>query len=320
MTTFAAANSYETDAGSGVLAQLPFSAGSVAVDSSGRVANYDNGSRAVRRVDAMGNVSLVAGLTGGYHGVVDGRGSAAQFGDAGLSIAAAPNDVLYVGDSFVVRRIASDGTVSTVAGSTAQFGGVNGQGGAARFNRLFGLAVGPNGDVFAADAGNGAIRRIDAAGNVTTYAGVLGTSGFVDGPIAQARLRLPYKLAFTPDGTLWFADGLPGSELLRRVSPDGSTLSTNATAGGGLGIAAIATDSAGLVYYMSNANLARSGGLFVYDPATNASTLLLTANVSQITVLGSVAPSLPVVNSIAVLGPKRILVSGSTQLLVVTLP
>ena len=320
VATIAAANSFETDAGSGVLAQLPFSAGSVAVDSSGRVANYDSVTKAVRRVDATGNVSLVAGLTGGYHGVVDGRGSAAQFGDAGLSIAAAPNDVLYVGDSFVVRRIASDGTVSTVAGSTAQFGGVNGQGGAARFNRLFGLAVGPNGDVFAADAGNGAIRRIDAAGNVTTYAGVLGTSGFVDGPIAQARLRLPYKLAFTPDGTLWFADGLPGSELLRRVSPDGSTLSTNATAGGGLGIAAIATDSAGLVYYMSNANLARSGGLFVYDPATNASTLLLTANVSQITVLGSVAPSLPVVNSIAVLGPKRILVSGSTQLLVVTLP
>ena len=320
VTTIAAGNSFETDAGTGVLAQLPFTAAAVTVDSSGRVANYDNVSRAVRRVDATGNVSLVAGLTGGYHGVVDGTGSAAQFVDAGISIAAAANDVLYVGDTSVLRRIASDGTVTTIAGSTAAFGGVDGQGGAARFNRLFGLAVGPSGDVFVADAGNNALRRVDAMGNVSTYAGVIGQSGRVDGAIAVARLQLPYRVAFTPDGTLWFTDGLPGSEVLRRVSPDGTTVSSVAGSGSGMGIAALAADASGLLYYMVNSNIARAGGLYVYNPATDSSTLLMSASINQITVLGSVNPLLPFVGSIAVLGPKRILVSGGTQLLVVTLP
>ncbi|MEO5882628.1 MAG: hypothetical protein ABIQ06_09445 [Caldimonas sp.] len=320
VTTIAAGNSFETDAGTGVLAQLPFTAMAVTVDSSGRVANYDNVSRAVRRVDAAGNVSLVAGLTGSYGGVFDGTGSAAQFVDAGISIAAAASDVLYVGDTSVLRRIASDGTVTTIAGSTATFGGVDGQGAAARFNRLFGLAVGPGGDVFVADAGNNAIRRVDAMGNVSTYAGVMGQSGRVDGAIAVARLQLPYKVAFTPDGTLWFTDGVPGSEVLRRVSPDGTTVSTVAGAGSGMGISALAADVSGLLYYMVNSNIARTGGLYVYNPATDSSTLLLPSSINGITVLGNVNPLLPFVGSIAVLGPKRILVSGATQLLVVTLP
>jgi len=320
VTTIAGGNSFETDAGTGVLVQLPFTAMAVTVDSSGRVANYDNVSRAVRRVDATGNVTLVAGLTGSYQGVVDGTGSAAQFVDAGISIAAAPNDVLYVGDTTVLRRIASDGTTTTIAGSTATFGGADGQGGAALFNRLFGLAVAPNGDVFVGDAGNNAIRRVDTLGNVTTYAGVIGQSARVDGAIAVARLQLPYKVALTPDGTLWFTDGIPGSEVLRRVSPDGTTVSTVSGAGSGMGISALAADPSGLLYYMVNSNIARAGGLYVYNPATDSSTLLLPSSINGVTVLGNVNPLLPFSGSIAVLGPKRILVSGGTQLLVVTLP
>ena len=317
--TIAANNSFETVAGTGLLAQLPFTAAAVAVDSSSRVANYDNVSRAVRRVDAAGNVALAAGLTSGYGGVVDGTGSAAQFGDAGLSIAAAASDVLYVGDSYVLRRIAADGTVTTIAGSTASFGAADGLGGAARFNRLFGLATAPNGDVFVADAGNNAIRRVDTAGNVSTYAGVMGQSSRVDGAVATARLQLPYKVARTPDGTLWFIDGTPGSGVLRKVSADGTTVSSVQGASFA-GITTLTAEASGLVYYMVNSNLANSGGLFVYNPVTDSSTLLMTASINQTTVLGSVNPLLPFVGSIAVLGPKRILVSGGTQLLVVTLP
>jgi len=315
-----ARNSFETDAGTGVLAQLPFVAGAVAVDSQGRAISYDSTNRAVRRVDAAGNVSLVAGLTGSYAGVVDGAGSTAQFADVGISITSAPGGVLYVSDRYVLRRIAADGTVSTVAGSTTVFGGVDAQGGAARFNRLFGLVVGPNGDVFVADAGNNAIRRVDAMGNVSTYAGAMGQSGRVDGAVAVARLQLPYKVAFTPDGTLWFTDGIPGSEVLRKVSPNGTAVSSVPGAGSGMGITAIAADASGLLYYMSNSNNARSGGLYVYNPATDSSALLLSSSSNGTSVLGSVNPLLPSVGSIAVLGPKRILVSGATQLLVVTLP
>ncbi len=317
VTTIASRNGDETDAGTGVLVQLPLQAGTVAVDSQGRVANYDASSRAVRRIDSSGNVTLVAGLTGSYAGVVDGMGSAAQFVDAGISITGGPGNLLYTGDSYALRRIGADGAVTTLAGSTTVFGGVDGTGPAARFNRLFGLAVGPSGDVFVADAGNNAIRRVNAAGQVTTYAGVIGQSAPVDGPVATARLQGPYSLTFTPDGTLWFSDGALGSRL-RKVSPDGSTVSS--VSGAGNGIYALASDASGIVYYMIAADLVLPGGLYAFDPTTGVSTRLIPAGVDQQIHLGSVNPSLPVVRSIAVLGPKRILVSGGGQLLLVTLP
>lgn len=318
--TFASRSGSATDAGTGVLAQLPLSAAAIAVDGSGRVANYDNASRAVRRVDASGNVGLAAGLTGSFGGAVDGTGSAAQFANPGGSIAAAAGDVLYVGDAYALRRIAADGTVTTIAGSTTDFGAADGSGAAARFNSLAGLAVGPGGDVFVADSGNFAIRRVTPAGAVTTVAGVFGQSSQVDGPVATARLRIPGAITVTPDGTVWFADGIPGSQVLRRLSADGSTVSTVAGTVAPGGIYALASDPAGIVYYMANANLVQPGGLYAYDPATGSHTLLVGASVAQTTVLGSVSPSLPFVRSIAVLGPKRILATGATQLLLVTLP
>ena len=318
VTTIASRNSDEQDAGTGVLVQLPLQAGKIAVDSLGRVANYDSTSRAVRRVDGSGNVTLAAGLTGSYAGVIDGNGSAAQFGDAGVSMTSGPGNVLYVGDNYVLRRIAADNTVTTLAGSTTSFGGVNGTGAAARFNRLFGLAVGPSGDVFVADAGNSAIRRVDVAGNVTTYVGVMGQSGAVDGPVATARLQSPYFVTFTPDGTLWFADGNPGSQRLRKVSPDGSTVSTVLSTS--TGITALASDAAGTVYFYSPPDLVLQGGLYAVDPSTGTSRRVIVAGTDQMTHLGSVNPSLPLSSSIAVLDPKRILVSGGLQLLLVTLP
>ena len=320
VSTIASRNAFETDAGTGVLAQLPFSGGAIAVDSQGRIASYDTISAAVRRVDASGNVTLAAGLTGGYGGVVDGTGSAAQFSDRGISIAAGAANVLFVGDSYVVRRIGADNAVTTIAGSTATFGGANGTGPAALFNRVFSLAVAANGDVFVADAGNAAIRRVTPAGVVTTYAGVIGQSSRVDGPVATARLRSPASVTVTPDGTLWFADGAGGAQELRRVSPDGSTVSSIGSSPGS-GIYALASDSAGIVYYMIAADLVLPGGLYAFNPATGTSTRLIVAAVDQQVRLGSVNPTLPVVKSIAVLGPNRLLVSGSGgQLLLVTLP
>ena len=111
--------------------------------------------------------------------------------------------VLYVADNSGVRRIGHRqrdddagrladrrSAPSTATATTARFSLVNG------------LAVGPNGDVFVSDNANNAIRRIDAAGNVTTYAGVMGQAR---APTARSRRRASTrrrKLAFAPDGTL----------------------------------------------------------------------------------------------------------------------
>ena len=69
------------------------------------------------------------------------------------------------------------------------------------------------------------------------------------------------------------------------------------------------------------ADLVLPGGLNACDAATGTGTQLTVAAVDQQVRLGGVNPTLPVVQSIAVLGPNRLLVSGGGgQLLLVTLP
>ena len=155
----------------------------------------------------------------------------------------------------------------------------------------------------AADAGNNAVRRIDAAGNVTTYGGVMGQPGSIDGPIATARFGNPRSVALAPDGSLYVADN-----GLRKISADGSTVSTIAAAGNLL--EQIAIDSAGTVYY-SNQN-----GLYMLQ--NGVSTLLIPITHNN-TVLGT-NPKLALVLGLAVLGPKQLVILGASEILLATLP
>ncbi len=300
-----------TPEGLGTLPQMPFSLPvndpqALAVDPAGNVVVADEATHVVRRISPSGAVTLVAGLTGSFEGAVDGVGSEAQFADLGFAIASDSAGVLHVADNFGLRRIGTDNAVTQPAGSAIAFGGVDGNGAAARFNRIFGLAAGPAGVVFAGDAGNNAVRRIDAAGNVTTYAGVIGQAAHVDGPIATARFLGPRSLALGPDGALYVAD----SGFLRRIAPDGSSVSTIAAAGGQ--VFAVTVDSAGTIYY-SDPN-----GLFMLAAGSSTTTLLIPVGGSG-NVLGS-NPSLFSVQGLAVLGPKQLVMLSFGQILVATLP
>jgi sugar lactone lactonase YvrE len=295
-----------TDTGLGVLTQMPFSlavnnAQAVTVDPAGNVVVSDSGTRIVRRISNTGSVTLAAGLVGGFEAPIDGIGSEAQFVGPDLAATSDSTGVLYVSDGSAVRRIGTDNAVTLVAGDVSTFGAVDGNKTTARFNRIKGLAVGPSGDVFAGDFANNAIRRIDPAGNVTTYAGVMGQSGQVDGPIATARFTSPGSLAFAPDGSLYVVDG----GAIRRISADGSTVSTVINGQ----VNRLAIDAAGAIYY-SDVN-----GLYSLQGTT--STLLIP--VTGTNVLGS-APKLFGVNDLAVLGPKQIVLLSGSQILVATLP
>lgn len=317
--TIAATNAVgQTPTGVGTLAQEPFgllyspllvSGNSLTVDPTGRVVVADVSTTEVRRIDATGVVTLVAGLTGAASNVVDGIGSEAQFKDLGISIASAPSGVLYVGDDFCVRRIGTDNAVTTLAGSTTTSGGVDGSATTARFGRILGLAVGPTGDVFAADTANNAVRRIDAAGNVTTYAGVIGQSARVDGPIATARFISPGTVAFAPDGSLYVSDG----NTVRKIAADGSSVTTSVTANNSVKIFAIAVDAAGTLYYDDG------NGLWMLAAGAATSTLLIPSS-SAGNVLGASPQLYQVPQSIAVLGPKQLVIISFGQLLVATLP
>ncbi len=298
----------------GVLSQLPLqlSPASIAVDAANNIVMYDGTTRSIRRIDPSGNVTPVAGLIGGFGALgasgfpsVDGQGSGATFNDGGLAIASAANGTIYVSDSYGVRRVDPAGNVVLLSGSRDNFGAVDGSASASRYNRIFGLAVAANGDVFAGDGGNNAIRRIDAAGNSTTYAGVMGTSGQIDGPIAAARFQFPRQLAIESNGTLYTVD----NGTLRRVSADGSTVSTTSA----FFISAIGVDSLGNVYCNPNGGFAR------YNVDGTLTTLIPASGGAVVT--GSVAPNVGTgVTAIAMRGDKQIVVIAGQQLLQVNLP
>ena len=297
-----------TQQGIGTLPQMPFGLPindpqAVTVDPAGNVVVSDFSISVVRRISPAGVVTLAAGLTGSFGGGVDGTGSEGQFAALGFAAASDAAGAVYVSDNSALRRIGTDNATTLLAGSLSAFGAVDGNGQTARFNRIFGLAAGPGGVVYASDPGNNAVRRIDAAGNVTTYAGVLGQAGGVDGPIATARFSFPSSLALAPDGSLYVADG-----ILRRVSADGTNVSTVTAAGGQIG--KLAFDSAGTLYYST------PNGLFML-PQGGAATLLIPVGGS--TILGS-SPRLYAIDSLAVLGPKQLVILGGSQILVATLP
>ncbi len=306
-----------TATGVGTLTQMPFaslaSSGglqSVAVDPAGNVVVFEVQTRLVRRISPTGAVTLAAGLPTGAlaNGVIDGLGSAAHFNSRFAALASDSAGVLYLGDDFGVRRIALDGTTTLLAGSRTDAGAVDGSASAARFRLIRGLAVKPGGDVFVADSGN-AIRRVDAAGSVSTYAGVMGQSSSIDGPVAAARFTTPGPMAFAPDGSLYVVDNTGLDGVVRRIASDGASVSTVPIPPNSQ-VTAIAVGADGTLYY------AGYPGLMKLPPGGAPSVLVYR---SGVILLGS-NPTVSDIDSIAVLAPGQLVVLSMGQMLIVTLP
>jgi len=197
----------------------------VAVDNAGNlyVADYQN--HAIRRITPEGEVSTIAG--NGLPGSVDGVGTAAQMGN--------PNRLVFdqAGNLYVteghsgdlgerqrgnrVRRIAPDGTVTTLAGAdtagrvygTGELGYADGPALQALFSSPRGVDVDSVGNIYVADALNHCIRLISPEGMVSTLAGTCGTdtAGYVDGPAEEAQFYYPTDLLVDEtQGVLYVAD------------------------------------------------------------------------------------------------------------------
>lgn len=107
---------------------------------------------------------------------------------------------------------------STLVGR-ASFGSENGSLTDARFRDPYGLAFDRTGNLYVADTGNHAIRRISPEGIVSTYAGSAGESGIVDGAAAAARFNGPQGVASDDAGNLYVAD--TRNHTIRMVSASG---------------------------------------------------------------------------------------------------
>jgi len=198
--------------GQGAAAQFKWPHG-VAVDSNGNVAVGDRGNHLIRKITAKGAVSTLAGSAEKY-GYMDGVGADARFWyPVGVAVDASNN--VYVADSSsqTIRKVAPDGTVTTLAGSPDTgasrpgIGGyASGNGSAAHFNNPTGVAVDKAGNVYVADSNNYIIRKITPKGEVTAVAGAVGESKSVDGNAKSARFVSPFGVAVDGYGNLYGTD------------------------------------------------------------------------------------------------------------------
>jgi hypothetical protein len=161
----------------------------------------------------------VAPLAGdGQVGWRDGVAAQAQFVDP-YGVALDPQGTLYVsdgGDNNRIRALRPNGAVVTLAGGVEGF--LDGQGAAARFNTPSGLALDATGNLYVADTGNHAIRKVTPDGVVTTLAGT-GTPGYRDGPGAHAQFDGPMGVAVDAAGRVIVADAY--NDRIRAIAPDG---------------------------------------------------------------------------------------------------
>ena len=194
----------------------------VALDRSGNVYIADPELNTVRRVDTTGTVTTVAGTGERGYGGDGGRAVEAQLnGPIGVAVDADGN--LYFSDigNDRVRRVDTRGIITTVAGTGEE--GYSGDGGPsveAQLSAPRGLAVDSSGNLFIADTGNHAIRRVDTTGTITTVAGtgVRGNSGD-GGPAVEALLNTPRGIAVDGAGNLFIAD--TRTYTVRRVDTAG---------------------------------------------------------------------------------------------------
>jgi sugar lactone lactonase YvrE len=198
--------------GAGISAQF-HTPSSVALDSAGNIYVGDTDNQVIRKILPDGTVSTYAGS--GVQGFADGSALTAQFNlPYGVAVDGGGN--VYVADLINnrIRKISTNGTVSTVAGSAQGF--ADGSPSTAKFNQPYGVAVNSVGDLFVADFGNSRVRKISSSGTVSTYAGT-GTSGYADGNATTAQFAAPLGIALDGSGNVFVGD-IFGNRV-RKIAP-----------------------------------------------------------------------------------------------------
>ncbi|CAN5168627.1 hypothetical protein BH11PSE11_BH11PSE11_18340 [soil metagenome] len=263
VTTFAGlAGRSSSVNGSGATARFedPYA---VAVDSAGNTYVADATDHSIRKITPYGAVTTLAGLAGSF-GSTDASGSAARFkGPLGIAVDSA--GTVYVADTgnSTIRKITPAGVVTTFAGSAGNNGSADGTGTAARFSEPNGIAIDSAGNLYVADTSNNVIRKITAAGVVSTLAGSPGTNGLTNGTGSAARFSVPFDVAADSAGNVYVSDH--GNHVVRKITAAGvvTTLAGSGSAGAsdGTGTAAsfryptgIAVDSSGTVFLADTDN------------------------------------------------------------------
>lgn len=159
-------------------------------------------------------VSTVAGSVPGYS---NGPAATALF-KSPEGICWDPTGNLFVADTMnmCIRRISTDGVVTTVAGGKAGY--VDGLGTEAQFRWPTSVDADSAGNLVVADLNNGRIRSLGVDGAVRTLAGI-GGYGYVDGPAKVAQFHDPIGVVFDGAGNVLIADST--NHVVRHLSVAG---------------------------------------------------------------------------------------------------
>jgi sugar lactone lactonase YvrE len=185
----------------------------------------------------------------------------------GVAVDAAGN--LYIVEELNegrVRKVAPDGTITTVAGGPKPAEGI-GDGGpatAALLNTPHQLALDGTGNLYIAEFNGNRVRKVSPDGIITTVAGT-GKDGFSGdgGPATEARLDHPFQLVVDAAGNLFIADA--GGGRVRKVSPEGiiTTVAGGGEPADGVGDGGPATAAA--LYFPEGLAIDEDGNLFIAE-------------------------------------------------------
>ncbi len=215
---------YSGDGGAATNAQL-FNPSGLALDSAGNLYIADTSNNLIRKVTSAGVISRYAGV-----------GGAADFGDGGLALNAALNNPsalavdaagnLFIADAgnFRIRKIATNGIITTVAGSGSGtgYGGDGGPATKARLSNVKGIAVDSAGNLYLADTSNSRIRKVTTDGTITTIAGTGAFNYSGDGgPANAAKFNFPSGVTVDPAGRVYVSDNQ--NSRVRLLTPAAQT-------------------------------------------------------------------------------------------------
>lgn len=213
VTTFAGSTQgFTNGTGSAATFNLPIG---MCLDPSGNFYVGDIANYAVRKITAA---AVVTTLAGGSEGGANGQGAAAQF-DLPIAVCSDAQGNIYVADNsnHLIRKITPAGVVSTFAGSGVA-GNADGTGTAAQFEEPYGICSDAQGNIYVVDNVSSRIRKITAAGVVTTITGSAGT-GFQDGNVSVAKFDQPNGICVDAQGNIYVSDY--NNNRIRKITPAG---------------------------------------------------------------------------------------------------
>ena len=206
---------FSGDNGPATGAMLNYPAG-IAVDGAGNLYIADESNNRIRRVSPDGIILTVAGNGNVVSAGDGGPATSAAFSQpGGVMVDSAGN--LYFTDRGRIRKVNTAGIIGTLAGTGTL--GNSGDGGPATSAQIRGgggMVVDRFGNLYFADISNQRVRKIDAAGIITTIAGsTLGFSGD-GGPASAAKLAVPHDVVLDAAGNLYVSD--TGNHVIRKIA------------------------------------------------------------------------------------------------------